>query len=334
MPNYRIKLACTEYHRTSAILNGRLKLDGVDLDLVEMRDVATGFTDVFRGEFDVGEYSTTELIFYLSRNRGDLIGIPIFPRRSFRHSFIFYNATSNINGPQSLKGKRVGCGWVQTADVWVRGILSEEYGLAPKDVAWHGYAVHHWDEDNDTDQIQPRDGSVIRWVDTKGQNRYLLTDQDLLEGKIDALVFPRPPISVQQGDKRVKRLFDNYREVELAYYKKTRIFPIMHTMVMKRSVAERHPDLPGRLFKLFCEAERIGRESTKSHWKADLAWKDYYLEEEEKIFGGNPWAHGLKNNEHVLEKLISYCYDQGVADIKLSPKDLFVPSTWELTDPN
>ncbi len=333
MANLGIKLACVRNDRTSAILDGRVKLDGVELMPVEVHDVVRGFTDVHRGEFDVGEYSTTELIYFCSRNKSDLVGIPVFPLRSFRHSFIFYNTAANISGPESLKGKTIGFGeWVQTAAVWVRGILAEEYGLVPAEMTYRSPAIHHWGSLEDKDEITPRDGSVIEWVDAEGQNRYEFTDRQLLERKTDALVFPRAPASMLRGDKRVKRLFENYREVERAYFQKTKIFPIMHTLVMKRSLAEKHPDLPAKLFKLFCQAKKIGRESTKSEWRVDLVWKSAYLEEEEQLFGGDPWAYGLKQNEHVLEKLLSYCYAQGVAATKLGPKDLFVPGTWDLEE--
>lgn len=333
MAKPRIKLACLKYDRTSAIFNGQVKLDGVELEVVEVRDVARGFTSMFRGEFDVGEFSTTELIFSRSRNKGDLIGIPVFPMRSFRHSFIFYNTAANISGPQSLKGKRIGFGeWIQTAAVWVRGILAEEYGLSPKDMTFQSCAVHHWGNLEEKDEIKPRDGSLIEWVDFQGESRYDLTNQALVEGKIDVLVFPRAPMSFLQRNPKIERLFKNHREVELAYFKKTRIFPIMHIVVMKRSLAEKHPDLPEKLFKLFSEAKKIGREGTRSDWRVDLVWKSSYLEDEAEIFSGDPWAYGLKKNEHVLEKLISYCYNQGVAVAKVSPKDLFAPSTWELAD--
>lgn len=333
MANLRIKVACVRNDRTSAVLDGVVKLDGVEFDPVEFHDVVSGFTSVYRGEFDVGEFSTTELIYFCSRNKSDLVGIPVFPLRSFRHSYVFCNTAANISGPKSLSGKTIGFGeWVQTAAVWVRGILAEEYGLVPAEIIYRSPAIHHWGSFEDKDQITPRDGSVIDWVDALGQNRYEFTDRQLLEGKTDALVFPRAPASMLRGDKRVKRLFENYREVEAVYFQKTRIFPIMHTLVMKRSLAEKHPDLPAKLFKLFCQAKKIGRESAKSDRSGDLVWKDYYLEEEKRLFGGDPWAYGLKQNEHVLEKLISYCYAQGIAAERVRPKDLFVPDTWELED--
>jgi 4,5-dihydroxyphthalate decarboxylase len=106
----------------------------------------------------------------------------------------------------------------------------------------------------------------------------------------------------------------------------------MHTLVMKRSLAAEHPDLPAQLFELFCQAKKIGRGGTKSDWRAGLVWKDSYLEEEERFFGGDPWVYGLEKNQHVLEKLIAYCYAQGVAAAQLSPKELFLPGTWDLVD--
>jgi 4,5-dihydroxyphthalate decarboxylase len=333
--NYKLKLACSSYPWTNAILDGQVKLDGVDLEIVKLKDIRSGFADMHYGKFDAGEFSTTELIYYHSRGQKDLVGIPIFPWRSFRHSFIFCNVASGVDGPKSLIGKKIGCSWIQTAAIWVRGTLAEEYGLAAKDVNWHIYGVHHWDEEGDREHVQPRDGSVIRWEETKGQNGYALVDQHLVEGKINAAIFPRPLPSILRGDQRVRRLFESFREVEADYFKKTRIFPIMHTLVLKRSLIERHPDLPKKLFDLFCESKRLGHKAMRGHWRADmqdLVWRESYFTEESALFGGDPWAYGLKKNEHVIRKLMDYCYQQGVAAVKIEPKDLFVPATLQLED--
>lgn len=333
MAGGKIKLACVRYDRTNAILDGRVKLDGFDLDVTEIHDVAQGFTRMYNGEFDVGEFSTTELIFFRSRAKDDFLGIPVFPWRMFRHGFVFYNAAAKISGPQDLKGKKVGFGeWIQTAAIWVRGILADEYGVPLKDVLPHSPAVHHWGDLEEKDEIKPKNGAVINWLVTDPQRRYELMDEYLLARKIDALVFPRAPESVLRGDPRVKRLFENYREEELGYFKKTRIFPIMHTVVVKRSVAEKYPDLPAKLFKFFCEAKKIGRQTMKRDRGTSIVWKDAYVADEEKVFGGDPWTYGFKKNEHVLEKLISYCYDQGVAERLIQPKDLMLPSALEFAE--
>jgi len=333
MAEYRITLACRNYDRTQAVIRGTAKADGVDLRVVESTNVPKMFGGLANGEYDVAEFSMAELVYSASREQNQLVAIPVFPLRMFRHAFIFCNTSAGIEGPESLDGKRIGFyKLAQTACVWVRGILIDEYKLSPMRTQWYTAAIHNWDDPKLTKEVNTRDGSVIRWLEGNGAELDQRPNLALVEGKIDALGGATPPRSFVEGDKRVRRLFENYRQVEEAYFKKTGIFPIMHALVARKSVVNEHPDLPEKLFHLFVQAKKSAMEWIRTEGSLSMAWSHWYLDEEKEIIGQDPWAYGLEKNSHVISKFLTYCYELGVSEKKLSPKDLFHPSTWELKD--
>jgi len=333
MPNDRISLASRNYDGVNAILRGLIKIPGVDLQVMEMVSVADMFTRMFKGQFDVSEMSFAELVYYTSRKKSDFIGIPVFPSRVFRHSYIFCRNPSDIRGPEDLNGKKLGfLRWVQTAATWMRGMLIDEYGISPKSTHWYVASMHHWDDGNANEEITPRDGSVIHRIEAKGSNVSERSHQALAQGEIDALGVTENQLALLQGDKRIKRVFENSQEEEASYFKKTRIMPIMHILAMRKSVVKQHPDLPEKLFRLFCQSKRLAQEWMRTIPSLTIAWRNEYLEKEREIFQEDPWAYGLEKNRHLIEKFLSYCHAQGISDQKISPEDLFVPSTWGLTE--
>ena len=332
MQRPKITLACRHYDGTSALIRGRVQLPGFELDVVETDNVAGMFTDMFEGKYDVSEMSLAELIYYVSRGNNDFTGIPVFPSRFFRHGFLLYNTASGIRSAHELSGKRIGfLRWVQTAAIWIRGTLIDEYGVSPKDTQWYVASMHHWKEGKDHDAIQPRNGAAIREI--QGQkDPHEVIYQALLEGKIDVLGTTENESFAKKPSPSIRRLFENPKEVEVGYFQKTRIFPIMHAMVVRNSVAEKYPDLPEKLFRLFSDAKKMGREWLQGHPSMGLAWKDHYLEQEKEFFGCDPWAYGLMPNEHVLNRFVKYCYDEGIAAKEIRLQDLFFPGTLKLAE--
>ena len=333
MEPYRITLACRNYDRTAAIIHGQVKPSGVDLEVTQIDRPRLLFTRMFNGEFDVAEFSFAEHVYYTSRDNSDFIAIPVFPSKIFRHSFIFLNTSSKIERPEDLEGKRIAfVEWVQTAAIWIRGTLVEEYNISPKNTGWYAPQLHHWDTGGGKDEVKPRDGTTIHWLEKNGKDPFDILDSALVERKVDAIGTLVLPNSFLKGGKGIKRLFENYRDEEMSYFKKTRIFPIMHILVARKSVVEQHPDLARKLFELFVQSKRMGQEKLKRDLSLSIVWKNPYLDEEEKVFQGDPWAYGLKRNSHVVEKFLTYCYNQGVSARKMSPRDLFVPDTCDLTE--
>jgi 4,5-dihydroxyphthalate decarboxylase len=335
MADDAVSLACRNYDGTNAILRGALRLHGVNLQVNEVNDVPKMFSGMFNGEYDVSEMSLAEMVYYLTRDQCDFTAIPIFPSRLFRHSFMLCNESAGIRGPRDLTGKKIGgLRWVQTAFIWLRGMLAEEYNLNPKVTRWYVSALHHWHENGSEENITPPDGSVIESLTGEGSDEYEMSCRTLVEGKIDLLMTSENRKYDQlAADPRVRPLFPNSREAEAAYFRKSGIIPIMHVLVLRRSIVERYPELPQKLFELFCQAKKLGREWIRSIPSLTMAWKNQYLEEEVKVFDGrDPWAYGLKENFETLTKFLSYCDAQGISARQISPYDLFVPSTWELSE--
>jgi 4,5-dihydroxyphthalate decarboxylase len=330
MTNARIRLACGYYDATAAIARGLVSMPGFDLRILEATSVPAMFTGMFKGEYDVSEMSLAELIYYRSRGKDDFIAIPVFPVRCFRHGFILCDTT--IEGPQNLNGKNIGfMRWVQTAAIWMRGLLIEEYGISPTETGWYVASIHHWDE-GEGEEIKPRDGSVIRSIERRDRDAFQSAYSALLKGEIHALGSTKHSTPLIQREKGIRRLFKNYQNTEATYFRKTRILPIMHVIVVRTALISQYPDLPEKLFRLFSESKRLGQEWVKSAPSSVLAWKESYLDNEQEVFQGDPWAYGLELNWHVLNRFLSYCHNQGISDQKLDPQELFAPTTWRLTE--
>jgi 4,5-dihydroxyphthalate decarboxylase len=335
MADAAITLACRNYDGTNAIIRGALCIPGINLKVNEVNDVVDMFSGMYNGEYDISEMSLAEMIYYVTRDQCDFMGIPVFPSRLFRHSFMLCNGMAGIRGPGDLTGKKIGgLRWVQTAFIWLRGMLVDEYNLSAKDTDWYVSALHHWHENGVEEKIMPRDGSIIRRLEGEGNDEYEMSCRALVDGKIDVLMTTENrKYDWLSGDPRVRPFFTNAREAEVGYYRKTGIIPIMHVLVARRSVVEQYPELPAKLFELFCRAKKLGREWTRSVPSLNLAWMNRYVDEERALFEGrDPWAYGVKANFAALTKFLSYCDAQGISARSITPYDLFAPSTWELSD--
>ena len=328
----RLRLACRNYDGANAILRGVLDVPGIEVEAVEQVSVQGMFAAMYRGEFDASEMSLAELIYYTSRNRNDFIGVPVFPSRMFRHGFMVVRRDAGIDTPQDLIGKRLGfLRWVQTAAVWIRGTLIHEYGVTPANSQWHTASLHHWDGDVAETSVKLPGGAGIKVLQGEGSaaDRAMAA---LREGRLDMLGVTETQLPLLLSDAGLKRLFENYREVEAEYFQKTRIFPIMHVLVVRKSLVEQYPGVPAGLFELFSRAKRQARQ-----WYADMpslvtVWRQHTLEQERAVFGGDPCPYGLDANREVLNTFIEYCEAQGICERNLSPEELFAPETWELTE--
>lgn len=327
MAKLRISLACRRSERTAAILDGATNFNGWDLIPHEVSDGQKLFSGMLNGQYDAAEFSLAELVHNIASGRTDILGIPVFPTRSFRHGFIFYNAQSGIGRPDDLNGRRIGCRqWVETASVWIRGTLVDEYEISPTRSRWYAVTTHHW-ETGRPEKVDSPGGFSVNWLENTHKDPVHSAESALLNGAIDALAMVPAPPAFSVGDGRICRLFEQYRDIENAYYQKTRIFPIMHVLVTRRPLVEQHPDLPKQLFALFVEAKKKFGKQTLG---PPLVWREYYLSEEKKLFDGDPWAYGLHSNAHVLDKFLQYCWSQGIGQQQLTPKELFFESTWDL----
>jgi 4,5-dihydroxyphthalate decarboxylase len=329
----KIRLASRAYDGVLPILRGQMAIPGFEFEVTETEDVPGMFSGMFKGQYDISEMSLGELIFYTSRDKADLVAIPVFPSRIFRHGFIFIRKSSGINRPADLSGKRIGfLRWVQTASIWMHGLLIDEYGVSAKDSAWYVASLHHWDEHDPSATIEPRDGSVIRLIQNTGTDTSERACRALFDGQVDALGVTESQLATLLANDLVKRLFESSREVEASYFRKTKILPIMHVMAMQKTWIEKYPELPEKLFRLYADAKRWAQRWRRAIPSLAEAWPNHYLADERQIFQTDPWAYGVEANRHVLNKFLAYCYDQGITARNISAKEIFHSSTLELVE--
>jgi 4,5-dihydroxyphthalate decarboxylase len=326
MSKLRLTLACWDYDRTRALADGSVRPEGIDLNVLNLHVEETFFRMLRNREFDAAEMSLSSYCVSLAGDNPPFVAIPIFPSRFFRHSCIFVSAKSGIREPKDLAGKRVGTPEYQmTAPVWIRGILQDEYGVDP---ASPEYRTGGEEEPGRDEKIKLDLPPKIR-LKPIGPQKTLA--QMIADGEIDALHTARIPSTFSSRPGAVKRLFENYVEVEKAYYRKTKIFPIMHTVVLRRDVYDANRWIARSLYKAFAEAQRIVYENlyTTSALTTMLPWQIAQVEEVRRELGEDWWAYGFAPNRHVLDTFLRYHHEQGLSKRRLRPEELFAPETLE-----
>jgi 4,5-dihydroxyphthalate decarboxylase len=319
----RVSLACWDYDRTRALADGRVAVDGAELIYHALPVEETFFRMLRHREFDAAEMSLSSYV--VSTFRDDpFVAIPVFPSRSFRHAGVFVNERSGIREPRDLAGKRVGVPEYQlTANVWIRGILAEDHGVAVPSVQ---YLTGGEETPGRAEKLALELPPEIR-IEPIPPNRTLA--QMLAAGEIDALYAPRKPSTY--GRDGVRRLWEDYREVERAYFERTRIFPIMHVVVLRRDVYEANRWLATALFKAFVRAQAIAYDDLRqtAALKTMLPWAVAEEERTRALMGDDFWPYGFARNEHVLDVFTRYSFEQGLSKTKRDPRTLFAPETLE-----
>jgi 4,5-dihydroxyphthalate decarboxylase len=321
-----LTLACWNYDRTRALADGSVQPDGIDLNYLDLPVEETFFRMLRHREFDVAELSLSSYCVSLSRDPRPFIAIPIFPSRFFRHSCIFVSAKSGIREPQDLIGKKIATPEYQmTAPVWIRGILQDEYQV-PVD------SVEYWtggEEEPGRDEKLKLDLPPNIRVRAIGPTQTLA--HMMAEGELDAMHTARTPSTFDTRPGTITRLFENYQEVELAYYRKTKIFPIMHTVAIRREVYEKNPWIARSLYKAFAEAQRRTYEDlyTTAALKTMLPWLTAHVQAARRDLGHDWWPYGFAPNRHVLDTFLRYHHEQGLSKRRLAPEELFAPETME-----
>jgi 4,5-dihydroxyphthalate decarboxylase len=326
MAKLKLTMACWDYDRTRALMEDRVPIDGIELNYLNLPVEETFFRMLRHHEFDVAEMSLSSYTVSLFKENPPFIAIPVFPSRFFRHSCIYVNRDSGIREPKDLIGKRVGSPEYQmTAPVWIRGILSDEYGVP---VSSARYFTGGEEEPGRPEKLAislPPEIRVEPIAETQTLSRAIET------GEIDALYTARMPSTYRNGSGRVRRLFEDYHAVERDYYIRTKIFPIMHTVAIRRELYGAHPWVAQSLFKAFVEAQKEvyrNLEDTAA-LKFMLPWLHDHVEQTRKTMGTDFWPYGLAPNVDVLATFLRYHHEQGLSKRLLSPRDLFAPETFE-----
>ena len=306
-----LTLMLADYHRTRPLLNGEVVAKGIKLQPRRAESGEACMRPVYE-EFDIAEMSLSWYMMARCRNE-PVIALPIFPLRMQIHPYISCGASSGIEGPEDLKGKKIGMDEYRlTVGLWARGILREYHGVRPEECQWFTSAPERAG-------YQPPAGVNIIVVDEP-------TEALLLRGEIDALIPPNIVPSFRAKDPRIRRVFKDIRSTVNDYFHKTKIFPITHTLVVRQSLFDQHPWIVSSLLNAFGEAEKLCRKSYDYAKRLAFPSAVLILEEEEEVFGDNPWEHGLTpENQVVLEKFVQYAEEQGYIPYRPKLKDLFAP---------
>jgi len=308
------------YDRTGPLLERRVQPEGI-------RFAAEGFTaagEIFRrvaqrAEWDVAEMSVSTFMVMCARHDDRYVGLPIFPSRSFRHQSMWVRADSDITRPEQLAGKRIGVTeYQQTATMWIRGILADEYSVRTEDVQWVTGGLEGFEPERYPIELPPRFK-----LETIPPNEGL--DGLLQRGGIDALIGARPPPSFLRGEPHVRRLIPDYRPVEREYYRRTGYFPIMHLMVLRRSVYQEHPWTVGAIYRAFERVKDAGLARLRDPGSpaCSLPWITADMEEVRDLFGGDAFPYGVARNRQQLEYMLQMGYDQGVLPRPVRLDELF-----------
>jgi 4,5-dihydroxyphthalate decarboxylase len=321
----RLSLACSECDRTQGLRDGSVTVEGTSLTCIGL-PVEEVFHRMARfAEFDAAELSLSSYVVSLQMGK-PFIAVPAFPSRLFRHSGIYVNCDSGIAEPADLIGRTVGVAEYQlTANVWIRGILQEHYGVPVASVTYRTGGLHAPGRTEKLPLSLPDDVRVEPISD-----RQTLA-QMLVAGEIDALYTPRTPAPYAQGRPEVRRLFHDPAAEEARYFAETGVFPIMHTVVLRRALYAEHRWLARAFFKAFEQARRQaldGIDETAT-LKYMVPWLPELLARTRELLGDDYWPYGVAPNQRALDTFLRYSFEQGLARSRLSPADLFAPETLE-----
>jgi 4,5-dihydroxyphthalate decarboxylase len=325
MANLQLSVAVGDYDRVRPLLDGTVRLDAVDAQFMVLEPEEIFFRAFRHADFDICELSLSSYCVKTAAGNCPYIAVPVFPSRAFRHTSI-YVRTDRIRTPADLKGKTIGVPEYQlTANVWARMILEEDYGIRPQDVTWvrGGYEQAGRVEKIGLDLPE---GVVLRDAGPEETISGLLA-----EGAIDAVIGPRAPSCFERGHPHVGYLFADPQAEAASWYRRTGLFPIMHTLGIRRSLAERHPWLPASVAKAFGQAKSVAlaRLGDTSATKVTLPFVEEQLRAARRLMGDDFWPYGLAPNRHVLQRFLERHHAEGFSSRLLSPEELFHPAALE-----
>jgi len=310
-----VALSCLDYDRVRALATGEVQPAGIDLAFVANPPDESIWRMAENAEFDAAEMTFATFLRLHARG-ADVIGLPIFLVRCFPHGGIFVHASSGIREPRDLEGLRVAAGeYRMSIAVWARGILEEDHGVDLRTIEW---CTARAEQD----------------LDPEGMRVTLLPPgpplaERLLAGEVDALVVPRVPPLLAGDNPAVTRLFPLPRHVEAQYFARTGVFPILHLVVLRRSLYERHPWVASSLYRAFEAAkESCYRELDQSMegLRVTVPWLEHHLGEVRELMSADYWPYGLEQNRQAVDTFCRYAFEQDVVSQRFSPDELFAPN--------
>lgn len=314
-----LSLSLGDYDINRPLIDGAVQPQGIDAIPLVQQSPQRHWRMLLHREFDVCELSLGSYVAMVSRGDRSLVGLPVFPHRRFRHSYVFVTGRRHIRSAEELRGGRVGVrSWQVTGGVWMRGFLAEYHGLALDSVTWVA-------QDPDDIELTLPEGIRLERV-PDGQT----VTSMCARGELDALVYPEIPEQVHAQTGEMRRLFPDPRAAEEAYFAETGIFPIMHVVVVRREVLEEHPWVARSLVDAFTESKRQAMQRMRDPRVVSLAWLRWLMEHERDVLGPDPWMYGLgEANRSNLGTFLHYAAEQGVAARKLEVDELFFDTVRE-----
>ena len=260
--------------------------------------------------FDICEFSLVDYLNGVERGL-PFTAIAIFPHRIFRHRDIWVSSGAAVKEPKDLTGKRVGIqSWTNSASVWQRGLLAQDYGVDLSSIEWVAESAAHG-----------AGGAKWARIATKPRDRSL--DQMLASGDIDALMLPRPPELPPEEMPRIRRLFPDYSTTEQEYRARTGIFPIMHVMVIKNELLHSNPGIAKIVSHGVQAALDTFMDRKRLTSGQSIVWPELNWPEQDKHLGPYPWPAGVEANRKELDVLIEYAVEQGILSRRIAPEELF-----------
>lgn len=324
MKRLAITVATWDYDRVRPIMDGRVPIEGCDVNYLVLPPEECFHRAYLRREFEVSEIGFSPYLIAHSRDLCPYIAVPVFLSRMFRHSAIYIRSDRAIRTPADLRGKVVGVGEYQmSAAMWPRGILADEYGVQSHDVSWRQGGINVPGRKEKFPLNLPP-GFPLKPI-PEGSTLSAM----LAAGDLDAVFSPEPPSCYGDGHSPVVRLFEDFETVEREYYQRTKVFPIMHALGVRRDIHERHPWLATSLCKAFAEAKRLSTADLFEFGapKIGLPWIASHARQTRQLMGEDFWPYGIEPNRHTLEVMTRYSFEQGLAVRKLNVNELFAPGT-------
>jgi 4,5-dihydroxyphthalate decarboxylase len=323
MASLPLTFASCRYDRMEALRSGDVRPEGIDLNMI-MFPAGREIFDRMVGarEFDIAELSSSEFISLMGRGDCPFVALPVFPSRVFRHGYIFVNTRAGIRAPKDLEGKRIGVPlYTQTAAIWVRGHLTHEYGVDLGTVRWVQGAVEKGGSHG-----RPHAPPLLKPVPIETNSSGKSLEELLAAGEIDALIGSRrPPLLGRSPD--IARLLPDFRAIEREFWLRTKIFPIMHLIAIRRELYQQHPWIAASLFKAFVESKEraLARMRYGGSLSVMLPWLMSEVEEVDALFGGDAWPYGVEPNRPTLQALVQYMVEQNFIARAVPVEELFVP---------
>jgi 4,5-dihydroxyphthalate decarboxylase len=319
-PSMKLSVGCGAYDRTWPLAASMIRPAGFDLDWTILPPEEVFLRGMLGGEFHVTEMSMSTYILLQSRGDSRYVGMPAFVSRKFRHSAIYLRTDAGIEDPRQLVGRRVGVPEYQlTANVWVRGMLSDDYGVRSEDIHW---VIGGIDEPGRVEKVP------ITLPDRFSHSRIGPTETlwQLMEGgEIDAIIAPRAPKAFSEGNPKIRRLFADVARAEKAYFARTGIFPPMHIIGVRKDIVERFPHAPAALLSAFGEAKQVATRELHqfAYDTVMLPWLEDHLRETEAALGRDYWPYGLDANTVAIEAICRYSHEQGITARRMTVEELF-----------